>query len=94
MTLCVGADVVLTETPTIESEQCGGFGSCMKYYVNYGLQGYVDVGASICYTVGGHRTCSATDIPRLIIDLVESGRMCVGYDLRNLVSDPCENISS
>jgi hypothetical protein len=80
--LCVGADVVLGGLPTIEREQCGGFGSCMTYYVSYALTGYADVGATFCYTAGGVQTCAATDLPRIPLDFLSPRRICTGWDLR------------
>lgn len=89
VTLCVGADVVLSGPPTIDREQCGGFGSCMTYWVNYELTGYVDAGATLCYSVDGTQRCSSTNLARIPLDLVAPGRMCIGYDLRG--GFPCPN---
>ncbi|HEV2755101.1 MAG TPA: hypothetical protein VG318_04915 [Actinomycetota bacterium] len=89
VTLCAGADVVLTDTPEIEREQCGGFGSCMAYYVDYGMSGYAETGVTLCYTADGMETCIATDLPRVPLDVLQPGTMCIGYDLRG--GFPCPN---
>lgn len=88
-TLCVGADVVLGGLPTIEREQCGGFGSCMTYYVSYALTGYAHTGATFCYTADGAQMCAATDLPRIPFDFLSPRRICIGYDLRG--GFPCPN---
>lgn len=82
VTLCVGADVVLSGPPTIEREQCGGLGSCMRYWVDYELTGSAHAGAMFCYTADGADLCSWTNLARVPLDLVEPGRMCFGWDLR------------
>lgn len=80
--LCVGADVVLGGLPTIEREQCGGFGSCMIYRVSYGLTGYAETGATFCYTSDATQTCTSTDLPRVPLDFLSPRRICTGWDLR------------
>jgi hypothetical protein len=87
--ICVGADVVLTESPTIEREQCGGLGSCMAFHISYGLSGYVDTSVTFCYTIDGHANCGQTNIRPIPLDVIQGGRMCVGYDLRG--GFPCSN---
>lgn len=87
VTLCVGADVVLPSSPTIEREQCGGFGSCMKYFIGHDLRVSVEAGASLCYTSGGLQTCHPVTVPPASVTPVEPGVTCVGYDLRG--GDPC-----
>lgn len=81
-TLCVGANVVLSGPPTIEREQCGGFGSCMTYYVTYELTGYAEADATLCYTADGVPTCASIDLARVPLDLVRPQTMCFGWDLR------------
>lgn len=88
--LCVGADVVLTESPSIDREQCGGFGSCMAYYVSYGLAGYVDTNVTFCFTIGEHANCAVSKVPRVPIhSIAPAGTMCFGWDLRG--GFPCPN---
>lgn len=90
VSLCAGADVVLGGLPTIEREQCGGFGSCMTYYVSYSLTGYAETGATLCYSVDGIQTCYSTDIPPISFDrILAPRRICFGWDLRG--GFPCPN---
>jgi hypothetical protein len=81
VTLCVGADVVLTRTPSIETVPCGEFASCMAFYVDYGLSGYAEAGVKFCYTVDGTETCGQTVPVRVPLNFLRPGRICVGYDL-------------
>lgn len=87
VTLCVGPEVVLPNAAVVDREQCGGFGSCMKYYVAYDLTGYVHTGASLCYTSGGRQTC--TSVPSVVVQPAGPGVMCIGYDLREPGGNPC-----
>lgn len=82
VTLCAGADVVLSGLPTIEREQCGGLGSCMIYWIEYSITGYADTGVTLCYTADGVQTCAAVDPGPVPLDLLQSQRVCVGWDLR------------
>lgn len=80
--LCAGANVVLAEPVTIEREQCGGFGSCMRYYVTYEVSGYAQKDVTFCYSADGTRVCTATDPAPIPVDLVSPQTMCFGWDLR------------
>lgn len=91
VTLCVDSNVVLSDAPTIEREQCGGFGSCMKYYVGYSVRGSAEATATLCYVHGGQQTCHSVPLPPVVADAVQPGQTCVGYDLRG--GDPCQNFS-
>lgn len=82
VTLCAGADVVLVSPPTIEREQCGGFGSCMMFFVDYEVRGQAAASVSLCYTFEGQHVCSIASVPTPIVEPVAPGRACIGYDLR------------
>ena len=81
VTLCVGADVVLTDAPNVWTEPCGELGSCMRFLVHYGLSGYAETGASFCYTADGSTICGETRDIRVPLDFLAGGTICVGYDL-------------
>lgn len=87
VTLCVGADVVLEGLPTIEREQCGGLGSCMRYWIEYDITGYAHTGVTLCYAADGVGTCTVADPGPVPLDLLKPRRMCVGWDLRG--GSPC-----
>lgn len=87
VTACFAPEVVLPDAPVIEREQCGGFGSCMKYYIAYSSRTYVVPGVSVCYSADGVPVCSTTDPLGFVVEPVEPGVMCVGYDLRG--GNPC-----
>lgn len=87
--VCLGADVVLTEVPTIDSEQCGGFASCMAFHISIGLRGYVDTDVLFCYSLDLREICGTTTIAPIPFEPMETRRMCVGYDLRG--GSPCSN---
>lgn len=82
VTLCAGADVVLGSPPAIEREQCGGFGSCMMFFVDYEVRGQAAATLSLCYTFEGQRVCSTASVPTPVVEPVPPGRACTGYDLR------------
>lgn len=86
VTLCAGAGVVFEDPVTIEREQCGGLGSCMRYFVSYRVTAYPEAGVAYCYTADGTQTCGSHELVHSH-DPVEPGTMCIGYDLRG--GDPC-----
>lgn len=87
--VCVGADVVLTQVPTVETEPCGFWASCMAFHFTVGLSGYADTDVLFCYTVDGSEICGTTTISPIPFDVLETRRMCVGYDFRG--GSPCSN---
>jgi hypothetical protein len=82
VTVCAGADVVFTDSPTIRSEQCGPFASCMAFRIHYGLSGYAQTGVQFCYSADGSPNCTYMPPLRIPFDFLAPGNMCVGYDLR------------
>lgn len=89
VSVCLGADVVLTETPTIDSAPCGAFPSCMAFHIGIGLRGYVDTDVLFCYTADGSQTCGTTTFEPIPFEPMESRRICVGYDFGG--GSPCSN---
>lgn len=82
VTLCVGADVVLTDRPDWWSEPCAEWGTCWRFFVHYGLSGYADAGAQLCYTVDGVQRCTKTLDVHVPINAIQGGTMCIGVDLQ------------
>lgn len=81
-TLCVGADVVLTDAPSFWIEPCGEWGSCNRFMVHYGLSGYAQTDVQFCYTLDGSQICSRSlGVTVPIEGIIQPGTMCVGYDL-------------
>lgn len=89
VTLCVGADVVLTDSPSFWSEPCSEWGTCTRFLVHYGLSGYAETGVQLCYAVDGSTICSRTRPVRVPLDAVSGGTICFGYDLAG--GSPCGN---
>lgn len=87
--VCVGADVVLTQVPTVETEPCAFWATCMAFHFTVGLSGYADTDVLFCYTVDLYETCGTTTIEPIPLNVLDTRRMCVGYDLRG--GSPCSN---
>ena len=88
VTLCVGADVVLTETPGVSGEQCAEWATCWRFYVDYHLTGYAAAGMQVCYTAGGVQNCTRMAPLRVPLDRFEGGTVCIGVDLAG--GRPCD----
>lgn len=88
VTLCVGADVVLTDAPSFWSEPCGEWGSCTRFFVHYGLSGYAEADVQFCFTLDGSPICDNVRPMRVpVAGVVQPRTMCVGYDLGG--QSPC-----
>ena len=81
VTLCVSANIQLTDRPDFWSEPCGEWGRCMRFFVHYGLSGYAEGHAMFCYTVDGNQVCGETRQIRVPVDFIQGGTICAGYNL-------------
>lgn len=81
VTLCVGADVELTDQPDFWSEACSEWGRCTRFFVHYGLSGYAETQVQFCYTVDGRQICGKGEPIKVPVDAIGGGTMCFGYDL-------------
>lgn len=81
VTLCVGADVVLSDSPSWWSEPCSEWGTCTRFFVHYGLSGYAETGAQVCFTLDGEEVCTRMRPVRVPLDAIQGGTMCIGVDL-------------
>lgn len=89
VTLCVGADIVLYDQPSLTSEPCSEWGTCTRFLLHYGLAGYSEVDAELCFERDGSLICQRTRPVRVPLDFLAGGTICFGYDLGG--GRPCAN---
>lgn len=88
VTLCVGADVVLTETPGYRAEQCAEWATCWRFVIEFHLSGYAAAGMQVCYTAGGVQSCTLHPPLRVPLDRLRQETICIGVDLAG--GRPCD----
>ena len=78
--VCVYGDVILYDSPTTWSEPCNWTGTCQRFYIHYGLDGYATASAQLCFTLDGRAACSRMMPITVPLNAVQGGTMCVGVD--------------